>query len=320
MDQSEFIKRIKAVSIPLPGSQPYDCERYFSVKGKYDHTTLIDFLADYLPTLSRQDWLDKITTGLLKVNGICMAPDAVMRSGYRLLNIDQDYVEPHISTDFKLVYNDASMMIVHKPAPIPMHACGRFNRNTLINILEMAFPKEDLKIVHRLDADTTGLVVLAKASKNAAILAKAFQQLEMKKEYLALVEGIVEESEFSINKTIGRDTTAGGARNLDGNGLTANTDCRILKTYPELKRTLLSVSPRTGRTNQIRLHLSSNGFPLVGDHGYKNKEGLHHTPLTMTENLLCLHAYKLTFCHPATGKEMTISTPPPDWCEWSPEK
>jgi len=158
MTESEFNKKLKAVTTPLPGSIPYRNIYTFSIKMKHDGWTLIDYLTDILSLIPREKWLEKINSGNLKVSNKAATPEMIMVSGYRLSHTSDEKTDPAVSTEIQLVHDDKDFIVINKPAPLPMHPCGRFNKNTLINFLNMIYPGIDLKITHRIDANTTGVV------------------------------------------------------------------------------------------------------------------------------------------------------------------
>lgn len=310
----EFFKnKINTASNPLPGSVPYTNKRVFSVKGKYNNKTLIEFLTSFLPHIDESHWTEAIDNGRLLVNGFKPWKDQTVMAGERLTHIVPDTVDPDINANISLVYDDEVMMVLNKPAPIPMHACGRFNRNTLLNLLQIAFPNEPFKIVHRLDADTTGIVILAKTADAATKIGKQFEGRTTKKIYLAMVEGLVEQDQFICKESIGKEKTGGGGRKLSSTGLESETIVTVIERDQESNKTLLQVEPKSGRTNQIRIHLASIGHPIVGDKHYSDmSENREDKPLTLEEDSLCLHAWKLTLNHPVSGDEVTFSAPPPE--------
>ena len=310
MDTINFENQIKTATTPLPGCEPYTNERVFSVKGKFDGYKLIDFLTSFLPHLSKDHWLYAIDNKLLLLDGAKPWPEQVVKAGQRLVHIIPNTVDPDVNPNISLIYDDDYMVVLNKPAPIPMHACGRFHRNTLLNILNIAFPKEVFKIVHRLDADTTGIVIFVKDAKTATNLGKQFKERTTQKTYLAITTGIIEEDEFVCTVGIGTKKTAGGGREVDESGRESETIVKVLKRDHELNQTLLQVEPKSGRTNQIRIHLASIGHPIIGDDHYSQKVKVDK-PLTLEEDALCLHAWKLKLSHPATGEHIEFTAEPP---------
>jgi 23S rRNA pseudouridine1911/1915/1917 synthase len=311
MGMDNFSGRIRAVTTPLPGSRPYTNERLFSVKGQFDGWTLIDFLTSFLPHLSKDHWLYAIENKLLLIDGATPWPGQVVKAGQRLVHIIPNTVDPDVNPNILLIYDDNCMVVLNKPAPIPMHACGRFHRNTLLNILNTAFPEEVFKIVHRLDADTTGIVVFAKDAKTATSLGRQFKERTTQKTYLAITTGIIEDDELVCTVGIGTKKTAGGGREVDDAGRASETIVKVLKRDYELNQTLLQVEPKSGRTNQIRIHLASLGHPIIGDDHYSQKVKIDR-PLTLEEDALCLHAWKLRLSHPATGESIEFTAEPPN--------
>ena len=160
-------------------------------------------------------------------------------------------------------------------------------------------------IVHRLDKDTSGLLIVAKNDKAHVNMSEQIKNHEVKKTYIALVRGIVKENEATIDMPIGRSNSDRKKMAVTKNGRNAITHIKVLKRYD--KYTLLQVNIETGRTHQIRVHLSHIGYPIVGDYTYsngKNEFGVIGQ---------CLHAQKLEFKHPITGKEMTLEAPLPEY-------
>ena len=186
---------------------------------------------------------------------------------------------------------------------------------TLVNAV-MAICKDSLSgiggeirpgIVHRLDKDTSGVIVVAKNDKAHINMSEQIKNHEVEKTYIALVKGFVKEEEATINMPIGRSTKDRKKMAVNKNGKNAVTHFKVLKRFKNY--TLLEVKIETGRTHQIRVHLSEIGYPVVGDTVYsngKNEWGIKGQ---------CLHAKSLKFKHPITGKEMFIEAPLPKYFE-----
>lgn len=309
MNKEEFINIIKSKCTPLPGSMPESINYTLTVKKKYEGLSIIDFYCQTVPRSTKEIWLHKIEKGNLKLNGKTISTSYLVRAGDLTSHVSEPKVEPNVSLELELIYECDDFWVINKPSPLPMHASGRFVRNTLINILEKSFPNEEFKMVHRIDANTTGIVILAKNKSVANKLREQFEQKEIKKQYIALVEGIVEKDRLFLSGSIGKETIIGGARMLNKEGKHANTTVEVLERRQN--RTLLKLTPITGRTNQLRLHLSEASHPIVGDLGYKDISYFKNNPFTYPSDTLFLHAHKLTFIHPTTNQKTTFEAPIP---------
>ena len=162
-------------------------------------------------------------------------------------------------------------------------------------------------IVHRLDKDTSGVILVAKNDKAHINLSEQIKNHEVEKTYIALVRGIVKENEAKIDMPIGRDKNDRKKMTVREDGKNAITNFKVLERYEKDNCTLLEVKIETGRTHQIRVHLSHIGYPVIGDEVYsngKNKWGIKGQ---------CLHAESLKFKHPITGKEMKIEAELPEY-------
>jgi 23S rRNA pseudouridine1911/1915/1917 synthase len=180
--------------------------------------------------------------------------------------------------DIKIIYEDNDVIVIDKPAGILVHpvpafakaSTGKLNENnTLLGILKTKYPNAQL--VHRLDQDTSGLMVIAKNQQMAEFLKAQFKNREIKKKYLALVYGILKEKKGIIAKSISKSRKRGGSQTIApiGKMREALTRYEVIKEFKNYS--LLEVSPETGRTHQIRVHLASIGHPVVGDEKYKFK-------------------------------------------------
>lgn len=310
IDKLTFKNNIEQACTPLPGSIPAPTFYRLPVKQKYNGYNIIDFFLEVVPRSNREIWIDKITKESLFIDGKPAKLDSILTPGQITEHQSALKTEPNVASNIELIYSDEQIIVINKPGPLPMHPSGRFNRNSLTEILKIAFPYEDFKIVHRLDANTTGIVILARDKKHVQHLGSQFEQKTTVKKYLALVEGIPSQNEFTSNTKIGLDKTAGGGRASDkNNGISASTHFKVLKTYPQEHQTLLEVTPHTGRTNQIRLHLADLNLPIVGDIGYKDKEYFKSNPLTYSTDCLYLHAWKLQIKINNIQKEFTAPVP-----------
>ena len=212
-----------------------------------------------------------------------------------------------------ILYEDNDIIVVNKPKGMVVHPANGNPDGTLVNAV-MAKCKDSLSgiggeirpgIVHRLDKDTSGAIIVAKNDKAHINLSEQIKNHEVEKTYIALVKGIVSENEATINMPISRSTKDRKKMAVNKDGKNAITHFKVLERFD--KYTLLEVKIETGRTHQIRVHLSYIGYPIVGDEVYsngKNEWGIKGQ---------CLHAKSLKFKHPITGKEMFIEAPMPEY-------
>ena len=307
---SYFNQQIKAVTEPLPGSIAYPTQYKLPVKKKYEGLNIIDFFLELVPRSDKEIWLTKIKNQTLLINGKPATENTIIKGGDITQHTSEPKAEPWVNSKIELLFSDENIIIINKPAPLPMHPSGRFNKNSLTEILKLAFPEEDLKIIHRLDANTTGIVILARNKEIVKSIGEQFENKSTQKTYLALVEGIPTEDYFNTNTKIGIQKTAGGGRASNDDGIDAYTEFKVLERYPVKNMTLLEVTPHTGRTNQIRLHLASLNHPIVGDHGYKDINYFKKNPLTYASDCLYLHAWKLNLYH--NNKPFLIEAPIPE--------
>ena len=214
-----------------------------------------------------------------------------------------------------IVYEDNDIIVVNKPKGMVVHPANGNLDGTLVNAI-MAICKDSLSgiggeirpgIVHRLDKDTSGLLIVAKNDEAHVKMSEQIKNHEVKKTYIALVRGVIKENEATINMPIGRSQSDRKKMAVNKNGKNAVTHIKVLKRYE--KYTLLEINIETGRTHQIRVHLSHIGYPIIGDYTYsngKNEFGVEGQ---------CLHAFQLEFQHPITNKKMKLTAPLPEYFE-----
>jgi RluA family pseudouridine synthase len=211
------------------------------------------------------------------------------------------------------LHEDEAIVVVNKPAPLPLHPSGRFNRNTLQWILNQVYHPEKLRPVHRLDGNTTGVIVLARTRHFAGKLQPQFAAGRVEKIYLARVQGHPPTDRFECDASIGTETTELGGRGIDAEGLAALTEFAVLNRFSD-GTALVEVRPHTGRTNQIRVHLWHLGWPVVGDQAYLPNQRMGETQTHRPDDPpLCLHALRITLEHPLTRERVTFESPVPDW-------
>jgi 23S rRNA pseudouridine1911/1915/1917 synthase len=271
------------------------------------------FVARRLPELTRSRVRRLIDLALVTVDGRPPAKAGVaLETGQRvrvtLPKPEPSSLEPE-SIPLSIVYEDDDLLVVDKPPGLAVHPSPGHARHTLVNAVLGHCP--DLSgiggegrpgIVHRLDKDTSGLIIVAKNDAAHLSLARQLKEREVEKTYLALVDGRVEPPEGLIDAPIGRHPVHRKKMAVVERGREARTRYRVLREVDG--RSLLEVRPETGRTHQIRVHLAHIGHPIAGDSLY----GRAH-PLLDRQ---FLHAQRLAFRHPRTGERIELSAPLPD--------
>lgn len=316
---AERIARTQAAilraSTPLPGSVPLENRRPVNVPAAHDGRTLLEVLIDIFPQVSPAEWEARCDAGrFVNYGGAVREKTHIVRGGERVIQIFPPEVEPPVSADIRVVYEDEAIVVVHKPAPLPMHASGRFHRNTLQYLLNQAFAPKYPRPVHRLDANTTGLVVFARTRHFCRLLQGQFLEGTVDKRYLVRAVGHPPENEFFSEAPISAEPDVMGTRRIDElDGLPSRTDFRVIERCAD-GTTLLEAKLGTGRTNQIRVHLWKLGYPVVGDPAYLPAQKMGDTQtLDPAAPPLQLHAWKLSFTHPFTGAAMNLETGVPEW-------
>ncbi|MBR3106367.1 MAG: RluA family pseudouridine synthase [Clostridia bacterium] len=217
----------------------------------------------------------------------------------------------------EILYQDEHLAVIVKPCGMVVHPAAGNDNGTLVNAL--LYHLDSLSgiggemrpgIVHRLDKDTSGLMLVAKDDATHAALSQQLSERRMEKHYRAMVYGKMKEPAGVIEKPIGRSKTDRKKMAVDENGRWAKTEWRVLKEYSD--RSLLDVHIITGRTHQIRVHMASIGHPVLGDPLYGHKR------MPIVDRLM-LHAFSLEFTHPATGERLRFTAPCPFCAEESEE-
>jgi RluA family pseudouridine synthase len=275
---------------------------------------MLDCLCHIMPHIERAEWLATCEAGrMLDADHTPVTAQHVVRAGERYLHLKPAQCEPDVCADIRILFEDEAIIVLNKPAPLPAHPCGRFNRNTLQFILNKVWHPIKPRNVHRLDANTTGVTVLCKSREFASAVQPQFERGEVEKMYLARVQGHPPQDEFTCDAPVSAEAGKLGGRAVDASGLAALTEFRVVARHAD-GTALLEAQPRTGRTNQIRVHLWHLGFPIVGDAAYLADGAVGETQtLAVGDPPLCLHSHRITFNHPLTKERVTFEAEGPAW-------
>lgn len=276
----------------------------------------------YIPSVKKD--LSRSTVQRLIRDGNITVNNAIIKDSHKLKNGDEINIDiPDALQDVKpqdipldILFEDKDIIIVNKPKGMVVHPANGNLDGTLVNAV-MSKCKDSLSgiggkirpgIVHRLDKDTSGCIIVAKNDKSHINLSNQLKNHEIKKTYIALVRGLVRENEATINMPIARSKFDRKKMDVRKDGKEAITHFKVLDRFQN-KYTLLEINIETGRTHQIRVHLSHIGYPIIGDEVYSNGKNKWNIKGQ------CLHAKSLDFKHPVTGNKIHVEARLPKYFE-----
>lgn len=297
--------------------------------------SIVEFLAHRFPYHTRDGWTHRVRDEWVRVNDATVVPEHVVSKddavAYTIL-----HAEPPVDDRYQVLFEDDHYLVVAKSGNIPVHACGIYIVNTLIARLRADFGA-NVNLVHRLDRETSGVVVLAKHRDANRLLARMFERGEVEKRYVAIVHGRPVEPTFVIDAAIGKIdarfqypveyewgkqndlATYLPKRCVDPAGKPARTRVEVMETRGAF--TTLRLAPEQGRTNQIRVHLAHVGHPIVGDKIYSLSGEVRDEQLRegLTERVRAalvlprhaLHCEGLAFEHPIERARVELRAPLP---------
>ena len=271
------------------------------------------FLARLARDLSRSQARRLIDNGLVTVDGRQERPSHRLAAGARVVATLPPSEVAKLEAEripFAIIYQDEDIIVVDKPAGLTVHPAPGHPSGTLVNALltlvpELAASRDNIRpgIVHRLDKDTSGLLVVARNERARTDLTRQLKERQVRKTYLALVQGVPQPAQGTIEAPIGRHPRNRKKMAVVAGGREAETKYRVREALDRF--TLLEVEPITGRTHQIRVHLAAIGHPVVGDAVYGKRS-------PMVERQF-LHAWRLAFDLPSSGRVVEFESPlPPD--------
>lgn len=291
----------------------------FVVSDEYDGMRVDKFISELIDSLSRTYIKKLIDDGKVSCNGkIVKASSRVSENDNVVIEIPPLEIPQIVPQDIPLdiLYEDRDVLVVNKPKDMVVHPAAGHYSNTLVNAI-MFHCKDNLSgingvmrpgIVHRIDKDTTGSVIICKNDASHQKIAEQLKEHSINRIYHAIVYGIIKEDEGDITAPIGRSISDRKKMAVVPNGKYASTHYRVLKRFPQDGYTYVECKLKTGRTHQIRVHMAHIGHPLLGDEVYApGRKSKFKT------NGQCLHARILGFKHPENGEYLETDAPLPDY-------
>lgn len=272
------------------------------------------FLCEKLSAFSRSHIQKIISDGKVTVNEKIVKPNFKLNGGEIISVAEIEIVETEYLPEnlpLNILYEDADIIVVNKARGMTVHPADTVKSGTLVNAL--LYHCKDLSgingvkrpgIVHRLDKDTSGVMVVAKNDAAHVNLAEQIQTKTAVRKYLAIVHGVIEDNAGIINGAIGRDKTDRKKMAITSDGKNAVTEFKVLERFKNF--TYVECKLRTGRTHQIRVHMAAIGHPLLGDSKYTSRKNIFDIQGQ------ALHSHTLDLIHPVTGEQMNFIAPLPE--------
>lgn len=307
---------------PLPpGCDPASIILTFPVAPEHAGQRLDRFIQHRIPRLSRTRAQEVVRSCAYRADGTRRRPSDRVRAGEHVVLVRPPFEEPNVPLYFDVLYEDDAVLAVDKPSGLPVHPSATYHKNTLTYLLRQRFGPNAPQIAHRLDRETSGLLLCGRTHAAERDLKIGFENRRVSKRYLAIVRGVMPDDEGRIELPM--DRAKEGLHILmevtpEGEGYPSVTRYRVIARRGDA--TLVSLAPESGRQHQLRVHLSAIGFPIIGDKLY-GPEGsqpfLDYIETGMTDELRqrlghdrqALHAYELEFMHPTQHEPMTLRAP-----------
>jgi 23S rRNA pseudouridine1911/1915/1917 synthase len=294
---------------------PIKKEHSFVVEDEAKGERLDVYLRAKLPDLSRERIKNLIEEGFILVEGKSVKPSYKLKGGEQVLvriPVEKEYSLQPKEVPFEILYEDEDLAVIYKPAgivvhPAPGHLDDTLVHGLLLKLRSLSGVGGELRpgIVHRLDKDTSGVMLVAKNDFAHKKLTQDFKERRVEKEYLAILYGRLTQKEGMLDFPIGRHPVQRKKMAVVKEGRQALTKYKVLKLFK--KATLVLAKPLTGRTHQLRVHFSHIGHPILGDPIYGGLK-----PDVPRPERLMLHAYRISFEHPRTGAHLAFTKDPPE--------
>ena len=285
------------------------------VTAVFHQKPLLTYLAGRFTYQTSEVWQARIEAGEVTCNGRTATPQHIVRQGDVIACDLPDPPMPDVNLDYQIVYQDNWLLAVNKPGNLKVHGHGRFIKANLVYQLRHnhtpPYPKATL--INRLDRDTSGVVLLARDADTLRHVQAQFAERTVQKTYLAVVHGIPEWQSREVDLPIDRLPSAEGVYRYGvmAEGKPAQTLVELVRPFPP-HHALVRLTPKTGRTHQLRVHLAAIGHPIVADKRYGIDDEAVRTEngrLLLTRQ--ALHCAATQFQHPQTGSDCTITAPLP---------
>lgn len=306
-----------------PGSPPDSILLTFPVAREFAGQRLDRFIQSRIPRLSRTRAQEIVRSAARREDGTPRRASERVKAGEIVLLVRPRLNEPDVPLTFDVLHDDEWVLALDKPSGLPMHPTATYHNHTLTKLLSKRYGESPPNICHRLDRETSGIVLCARRSDAERALKLAFERRKVEKAYIAIVRGEMENDSGTIDYPLA--SVREGLHLLmeirdDGDVSRALTHYRVLERRGG--HSLVFLSPKTGRQHQLRVHLSAIGHPIVGDKLYgPEREApfleIIETGLTpevvarLGHDRQALHAHRVVFEHPGSGESMTVESPIP---------
>lgn len=303
-------------------AKPYDHEFHVRIPDIYWGMSIDEYYIKRFPYKSRDGWLASMAEGRIMINGRRITPEYKIKANDILDSFVKDIVEPPINPEWQSIYEDDDLEIINKPGHLAVHPTGRYYKHSYVQIMAEKDPSRKIYLLHRLDVETSGLLIVGKTNRLAAAFLKMFNAKEVHKKYMALVKGKFPSEGVLVDEPIGltKDSAIGVKMAVNGKeAKEAASRFELIEHRGDYS--LIRCIPITGRTNQLRVHLEHIGFPILGDKMYCKDDSVfidYHEngeTLELKKKLIlyrqALHAYQVSFVHPFKNELMTFEAPYP---------